>query len=112
MLGKAVPNFTLASTGRGSSSGTFTHSELRGETLVPYIFYLKEKIRFPFELLADPGEAVCKQLGVLKLKTRYGKKVRGITRSRSRSRGALALEWRGVKVPGHAQEVLNFAKAL
>ena len=69
-------------------------------------------MRFPFELLSDPDEAVCKQFGVMKLKNLYGKQVRGITRSRPRSRGALALEWRGVKVPGHAQEVLNFVKAL
>ena len=38
-------------------------------------------MRFPFELLSDPDEAVCKQFGVMKLKTLYGKKVRGIERS-------------------------------
>ncbi|HEV8106687.1 MAG TPA: peroxiredoxin, partial [Burkholderiales bacterium] len=44
----------------------------------------------------------------------YGKKVRGIERSTFvvDANGVLAREWRGVKVPGHAQEVLNFAKAL
>ena len=74
----------------------------------------KEKMRFPFELLADPDEAVCKQFGVLKMKTLYGKKVRGIERSTFviGKDGVLAREWRGVKVPGHVQEVLNFAKAL
>ena len=44
----------------------------------------------------------------------YGKKVRGIERSTFvvDAKGVLAREWRGVKVPGHAQEVLNFVKAL
>ena len=74
----------------------------------------KQKMRFPFELLADPDEAVCEQFGVMKLKNMYGKKVRGIERSTFvvDAKGVLAREWRGVKVPGHAQEVLNFVKAL
>jgi peroxiredoxin Q/BCP len=74
----------------------------------------KEKLRFPFELLSDPDEAVCKQFGVMKDKMMYGKKVRGIERSTFvlDEKGKLAREWRGVKVPGHAQEVLNFVKAL
>jgi thioredoxin-dependent peroxiredoxin len=74
----------------------------------------KEKMRFPFELLSDPDEAVCKQFGVMKEKLMYGKKVRGIERSTfvMDAQGVLAREWRGVKVPGHAQEVLNFVKAL
>ena len=74
----------------------------------------KEKMKFPFELLADPQEAVCKRFGVMKLKNMYGKQVRGIERSTFviDANGVLAREWRGVKVPGHVQEVLNFAKAL
>jgi peroxiredoxin Q/BCP len=74
----------------------------------------KEKMKFPFELLADADEALCKQFGVIKLKSMYGKKVRGIERSTFviGSDGVLAREWRGVKVPGHVQEVLNFVKAL
>jgi thioredoxin-dependent peroxiredoxin len=74
----------------------------------------KEKMKFPFELLADADEAACKQFGVIKMKSMYGKKVRGIERSTFviGSDGVLAREWRGVKVPGHVQEVLNFAKAL
>ena len=74
----------------------------------------KSKMKFPFELLADPDEAVCEQFGVMKLKSMYGKKVRGIERSTFviDGRGWLAREWRGVKVPGHAEEVLNFVKAL
>ena len=74
----------------------------------------KEKMKFPFELLSDADEAVCRQFGVIKMKSMYGKQVRGIERSTfviGRD-GVLAREWRGVKVPGHVQEVLNFAKAL
>ena len=76
--------------------------------------HFKEKRKFPFELLADPEEAVCKQFGVIKMKSMYGKKVRGIERSTFvvDKDGVLAREWRGVKVPGHVQEVLNFVKAL
>ena len=74
----------------------------------------KAKMKFPFELLSDPDEKVCEQFGVVKLKNMYGKKVRGIERSTFvvDAKGVLAREWRGVKVPGHIQEVLNFAKAL
>ncbi len=74
----------------------------------------KAKMKFPFELLSDPDEAVCGQFGVMKLKSLYGKKVRGIERSTFviDGDGVLAREWRGVKVPGHAQEVLDFVKTL
>jgi peroxiredoxin Q/BCP len=74
----------------------------------------KAKLHFPFELLSDAGEAACKQFGVIKLKNMYGKQVRGIERSTFviDGEGCLAREWRGVKVPGHAQEVLDFVKAL
>jgi thioredoxin-dependent peroxiredoxin len=74
----------------------------------------KAKMKFPFELLSDADEAVCKQFGVIKLKNMYGKQVRGIERSTFAidAKGRLAREWRGVKVTGHVQEVLNFAQAL
>ena len=74
----------------------------------------KQKMRFPFELLSDADEALCQRFGVMKDKLMYGKKVRGIERSTFvlDEKGKLAREWRGVKVPGHAQEVLNFVKAL
>ena len=74
----------------------------------------KSKMKFPFELLSDADEALCKQFGVMKLKNLYGKQVRGIERSTFLidKEGVLAREWRGVKVPGHVEEVLNFAKAL
>jgi len=74
----------------------------------------KAKLGFPFELLSDPEEAACSQFGVMKLKNMYGRKVRGIERSTFvvDADGRLAREWRGVKVPGHAQEVLDFVKTL
>jgi peroxiredoxin Q/BCP len=74
----------------------------------------KAKMKFPFELLSDAEEALCAQFGVIKMKNMYGKKVRGIERSTFviDGEGRLAREWRGVKVPGHAEEVLNFVKAL
>jgi peroxiredoxin Q/BCP len=74
----------------------------------------KKKMSFPFELLSDPDETVCNLFGVMKMKNMYGKKVRGIERSTFviGKDGAIAKEWRGVKVPGHAQEVLDAAKAL
>jgi len=74
----------------------------------------KSKMKFPFELLSDADEKVCGQFGVMKLKNMYGRKVRGIERSTFviDEKGVLAREWRGVKVPGHVQEVLNFVKAL
>ena len=74
----------------------------------------KAKMKFPFELLSDADETACRLFGVIKLKNMYGRKVRGIERSTFvvAANGVLAREWRGVKVPGHVQEVLNFVKAL
>jgi thioredoxin-dependent peroxiredoxin len=151
LLGKPVPEFSLASTG----GTTFKTSGSRGKKLVLY-FYPKDntpgctqqgadfrdaydafrragvdiygvsrdslkshegfkaKMKFPFELLSDEDETVCKLFDVIKMKNMYGRKVRGIVRSTFvvDEKGVLAREWRGVKVPGHIQEVLNFVKAL
>lgn len=75
-------------------------------------FKLKQEL--PFELLCDKEETLCQQFEVIKMKKMYGKEVRGIERSTFviDERGALRKEWRGVKVPGHAQEVLDFVKSL
>ncbi|MDQ7988395.1 MAG: peroxiredoxin [Candidatus Dactylopiibacterium sp.] len=69
---------------------------------------------FPFELLSDADEALCQALDVIRLKNLYGKQVRGIERSTFvfDAAGRLVREWRGVKVPGHAQDVLDFVKGL
>jgi thioredoxin-dependent peroxiredoxin len=63
---------------------------------------------FPFELLADTERQLCQQFDVMKEKTMYGKKVTGIDRSTFiiDTAGNLVREWRGVKVPGHVDEVL------
>ncbi len=74
----------------------------------------KTKMGFPFPLLSDADEKLCTQFGVIKMKNMYGKQVRGIERSTFviDAKGNLAREWRGVKVPGHAGEVLAFVKSL
>jgi peroxiredoxin Q/BCP len=74
----------------------------------------KAKLNLPFELVSDPEEVACSAFGVMKIKNMYGRKVRGIERSTFviDAKGVLRQEWRGVKVPGHAQEVLDFVKAL
>ncbi|HSD39449.1 MAG TPA: peroxiredoxin [Rhodocyclaceae bacterium] len=74
----------------------------------------KAKLCMPFELLSDADEALCKLFGVIKMKNMYGKQVLGIERSTFviDKTGKLAREWRGVKVDGHAREVLDFVKTL
>jgi peroxiredoxin Q/BCP len=120
MLGKPVPDFSLSSTGGTAFQLTSKHRQrvqssgqnkafgranceifgISRDSLASHQRF-KEKMRFPFELLADPEEAVCERFGVMKLKNMYGKQVRGIPKG-----------LRGIKVPGHVQEVLNFVKAL
>lgn len=74
----------------------------------------KAKLGLPFELIADPDEKLCELFGVMKLKNLYGKKVRGVERSTFvfDAEGRLVREWRGVKVQGHAREVLDFVQTL
>ena len=74
----------------------------------------KAKQELPFELLSDTEERLCEQFSVIKEKKLYGKLVRGIERSTFviDRQGVLKREWRNVKAPGHAQEVLNFVKTL
>ena len=74
----------------------------------------KARQSLPFELLADTDEALCTQFAVIKLKKLYGKEVRGIERSTFviDTNGKLRREWRGIKVPGHAQEVLDYVRTL
>ena len=106
MLGKPVPDFSLpppAVVPRFVSRRATPRSGAPGA-----------KQKFPFELLSDPDEAVCGQFGVMKLKNMHGKQVRDIERSTFviNEEWVLARAWRGVKVTGHVQEVLNFAQAL
>ncbi|OVZ54773.1 peroxiredoxin [Pigmentiphaga sp. NML080357] len=74
----------------------------------------KEKQEFPFPLIADPDEKLCELYGVMKMKNMYGKQVRGIERSTFLidAQGKLRQEWRGVKVPGHVDAVLEAVRGL
>ena len=74
----------------------------------------KNKESLPFELLADEDEKLCGLFDVIKEKSLYGRKYMGIERSTFLidAEGVLRREWRKVKVPGHAQEVLQAAKDL
>ncbi len=73
-----------------------------------------EKQSLPFPLISDPDETLCALFGVMKQKNMYGKQVRGIERSTFLvdRQGVLVQEWRGVRVPGHADEVLQAAQNL
>jgi len=74
----------------------------------------KAKMGFPFELAADGDETLCALFDVIRMKNMYGKQVRGIERSTFVIRGdrTLLREWRGVKVPGHVDEVVAFVESL
>ena len=74
----------------------------------------KSKMAFPFDLLSDPDEKVCNLFAVMKMKNMYGKQVHGVERSTVviDGRGSVRRQWRGVKVPGHAQEVLESVTSL
>ena len=74
----------------------------------------KAKQAFNFDLVSDKDETVCRLFDVIKLKKLYGKEHMGIERSTFLidAEGRLAREWRGVKVSGHVDEVLQAAQAL
>lgn len=74
----------------------------------------KAKLQFPFELISDADETLCRAFDVLRDKNLYGRKVRGVERSTFviDARGNLVREWRGVRVPGHVEEVLDFVRSI
>ncbi len=74
----------------------------------------KEKQKFPFDLLSDTEEELCKLFDAIKLKNMYGKKHLGIERSTFiiNKKGILKQEWRKVKVKGHVDEVLAAVKLM
>lgn len=74
----------------------------------------KAKQEFPFDLLSDADEKACALFDVIKEKNMYGRKVLGIERSTFLidAKGVLRQEWRGVKVNGHVDEVLQAVKDL
>lgn len=74
----------------------------------------RTKLQFPFELVSDADEALCRAFDVLREKNLYGRKVRGIERSTFviDADGRLVREWRGVRVPGHVEEVLDVVRSI
>lgn len=74
----------------------------------------KAKQGFPFELISDPDETLCRLFDVMQLKKLYGREYMGIDRSTFLidEQGVLRQQWRKVKVPGHAAAVLEALQAL
>ena len=74
----------------------------------------RAKQSFPFDLLSDPDEKLCKLFDVIHEKNMYGRKVMGIVRSTFLldGKGILRAEWRKVRVKGHVDEVLEAARSL
>ena len=74
----------------------------------------KARQQFPFELLSDADEKVCRLFDVIREKNMYGRKVMGIERSTFLidADGKLRREWRKVKVAGHVDAVLEAIRAL
>lgn len=74
----------------------------------------RAKQGFPFELISDPDESLCRLFDVIRKKKLYGKEYEGIERSTFLidREGVLRREWRKVKVPGHVAEVLEAAREL
>ncbi|MEQ1438690.1 peroxiredoxin [Fontimonas sp. SYSU GA230001] len=72
------------------------------------------KFEFPFPLLSDTDEKACSVFDVIREKSLYGKKYLGVDRSTFLfdAKGRLRQVWRGVKVKGHAQAVLDAVRAL
>ena len=74
----------------------------------------REKQEFPFELISDKDETLCKLFDVIREKNMYGKKGMGVERSTFLidGNGKLRREWRKVKVDGHVDEVLETVREL
>ena len=74
----------------------------------------KAKFKFPFELISDEDETLCKIFAVIREKSLYGKKYLGVDRSTFilDQDGVLCREFRGVKVKGHVDEVLEEIRKL
>ena len=68
---------------------------------------------FRFDLVSDADESLCNAFGVIKPKKLYGREYVGVERSTFLidPKGVIARSWRPVKVPGHAQAVLDELKA-
>jgi len=74
----------------------------------------RNRQEFPFDLLSDEDESLCRQFDVIHEKNMYGRKFMGIVRSTFLldSKGVLRKEWRKIKIKGHVDEVLEAVKSL
>ena len=74
----------------------------------------RAKQKFPFDLISDPDEALCRKFDVIQEKSLYGRKFMGVERSTFLidADGKLRHEWRKVKVKGHAEEVIEATREL
>jgi thioredoxin-dependent peroxiredoxin len=72
----------------------------------------RAKYSLPFELVSDPEGDLCGKFEVIKMKSLYGRKFKGIERSTFvlDAKGKVLREWRKVKVKGHVEEVLAFLR--
>jgi len=73
-----------------------------------------KKYGLPFTLLADPDKVLAKAYGVWAKKLNYGREYMGIVRSTFvvDGKGVIQKAWRGVKVNGHVDAVLDAVRAL
>ena len=74
----------------------------------------KAKLELPYTLVSDGDEAICSLFDVIKMKKMYGKEVRGVERSTFLidGKGVLRREFRGVKVPGHVEAIVEAVQAI
>ena len=74
----------------------------------------KAKLDLPYTLVSDSDEAICSLFDVVKMKKMYGKEVRGIERSTFLvdAEGVLRREFRGIKVPGHVEAIVEAVQAI
>jgi peroxiredoxin Q/BCP len=110
--GSKVPAFSLPTTGGGTWSLKEVVGASRDRVASHDKFAAKESL--PFLLLTDADERVCRLFDVIKPKSLYGRTYLGVERSTFLLDGAgkLRQEWRKVKVPGHAEAVLEAARSL
>lgn len=73
----------------------------------------RRKQDYAFELVSDPDETLCRAFDVIRPKKLYGREYEGIERSTFLidPRGKVRQAWRKVRVPGHAQAVLDALQA-
>ena len=114
-MNRVVADFTATVTG----DKTIRLKDLRGQNVVLY-FYPKDSTPgcaqqgFPFDLITDTDEKLCRKFDVIHEKTLYGRKFMGVVRSTFliASDGKLRGEWRSLKVKDHASEVLDAVNGL